>query len=63
MTDLRQALADYLRIRRQLGFKLTSDQRLLENFVAFLERAGAVRITPIGRGWRHTSTRPRRSPR
>jgi integrase/recombinase XerD len=45
MTDLRQALADYLRIRRQLGFKLTSDERLLENFGAFLERAGAVRIT------------------
>jgi integrase/recombinase XerD len=45
MTDLRQALMDYLRIRRRLGFKLTSDQRLLEQFVAFLERAGAVRIT------------------
>ena len=45
MTDLRQALADYLRIRRQLGYKLKADERLLENFVAFLERAGAVRIT------------------
>ena len=45
MSDLRQALADYLRIRRRLGFKLTADQRLLEQFVAFLERAGAVRIT------------------
>lgn len=45
MTPLAQALQDYLRIRRRLGFKLKTDQRLLENFVAFLERAGAQRIT------------------
>jgi integrase/recombinase XerD len=45
MTPLRQALADYLRIRRQLGFKLKADQRMLENFIDFLERAGAQRIT------------------
>jgi integrase len=45
MTPLRQALEDYLRIRRRLGFKLKDDQRLLENFVGFLERAGAQRIT------------------
>ena len=45
MTPLRQALADYLRVRRRLGFKLKVDQRLLENFVAFLEAAGAERIT------------------
>jgi integrase/recombinase XerD len=45
MIPLRQALEDYLRIRRRLGFQLTSDQRLLENFVAFLEQAGAQRIT------------------
>jgi integrase/recombinase XerD len=45
MTSLRQALSDYLRIRRRLGFKLKSDQRLLENFVGFLEQAGATRIT------------------
>jgi integrase/recombinase XerD len=45
MTDLRQALSDCLRIRRQLGYKLKADERLLENFVAFLEQAGAVRIT------------------
>ena len=43
--SLRQALQDYLSIRRQLGFKLKTDQRLLENFVEFLERAGAERIT------------------
>jgi integrase/recombinase XerD len=45
MNDLRQILKDYLLIRRQLGYKLKADERLLENFVAFLERAGAVRIT------------------
>jgi len=45
MTPLRQALHDYLRTRRQLGFKLVSDQRHLENFVGFLEWAGAERIS------------------
>jgi len=45
MIPLGQALEDYLRIRRRLGFELKSDQLLLENFVAFLERAGAERIT------------------
>jgi integrase/recombinase XerD len=45
MIPLRQALEDYLRIRRRLGFKLKADQRLLEDFVGFLERAGAERIT------------------
>ena len=45
MTPLRQALSDYLRIRRRLGFKLETDQPLLERFVEFMERAGAERIT------------------
>lgn len=45
MIPLRQALDDYLRIRRRLGFKLVADQRLLESFVGFLEQAGAQRIT------------------
>jgi integrase/recombinase XerD len=45
MIPLRQALDDYLRIRRGLGFKLVSDQRLLESFVGFLEQAGATKIT------------------
>ena len=45
MTPVRQALADYLRIRRRLGFKLEGDQRMLENFVGFLEQASAQRIT------------------
>jgi integrase len=45
MMSLRQALDEYLRIRRGLGFKLVSDQRLLESFVGFLEQAGAPHIT------------------
>ena len=45
MIELREALADYLRIRRRLGFKLKADQRLLEDFVGFLEQAGAELIT------------------
>jgi len=45
MTSLRQALEDYLRTRRQLGFQLKADQLLLENFVAFMQRTGAERIT------------------
>jgi integrase/recombinase XerD len=42
---LRAALADYLRIRRALGYKLTKDERALRNFVAFLEACDAVRVT------------------
>ena len=45
MISLRQALADYLRIRRRLGFEMPQDARLLEGFVEFLEQAGAERIT------------------
>lgn len=45
MTALREVLADYLRIRRGLGFEMPQDGRLLEGFVEFLERAGADTIT------------------
>jgi integrase/recombinase XerD len=45
MIGLRQALEDYLRIRRQLVLELKATERQLEKFVCFLERAGAVRIT------------------
>ena len=45
MSTLREALGDYLRIRRGLGFELRQEGRILEGFVAFLERAGADRIT------------------
>ena len=45
MTALREALDEYLMIRRQLGFKLENDGRLLERFVAFTEQAGHSRVT------------------
>jgi integrase/recombinase XerD len=45
MIDLRAALHDYLRIRRQLGFELKHAGRLLEDYVRFMERAGARHIT------------------
>jgi integrase/recombinase XerD len=45
VTGLRDALTDYLQLRRRLGFEMPQDGRLLEGFVTFLERAGAQRIT------------------
>ncbi len=45
MSTLREALADYLLIRRRLGFTMPQDGRLLEGFVGFLEQAHAQRIT------------------
>ncbi len=45
MTTLREALCDYLRIRRGLGFELREEGRILERFVEFMERVGAERIT------------------
>ncbi|MGA2930224.1 MAG: tyrosine-type recombinase/integrase [Solirubrobacteraceae bacterium] len=45
MSDLRQAVAEYLRLRRAVGYKLERDGQLLPGFIEFLERAGAERIT------------------
>jgi integrase/recombinase XerD len=45
MSALRQAAADYIMVRRALGSKLERHPRLLENFVAYLEAAGARTIT------------------
>lgn len=45
MSTLEQALGDYLRLRRGLGYELERDEPQLERFVAFLEQAGAERIT------------------
>ena len=45
MSQLRDALDDYLTIRRQLGFKLENDGRLLAEFVAFVEHAGHTTVT------------------
>jgi integrase len=45
MSPLRQALADYLALRRALGYKLAYAEKLLGQFVSFLEDAGASTIT------------------
>lgn len=45
MNELRAGIADYLELRRSLGFKLKKDERLLSDFAAFMERRGATRIT------------------
>src|SRR5207248_10900737 len=45
MTDLRQALNDYLAMRRALGFKLQRAGQLLPGFVTYMEQAGAATIT------------------
>jgi integrase/recombinase XerD len=43
--SLKQALKDYLRIRRSLGFRLRNEEGLLGNFVDFLHAAGAPYVT------------------
>jgi integrase/recombinase XerD len=45
MSALRSALADYLALRRSLGFALDRTERLLTQFVAYLEAAGAEAVT------------------
>jgi integrase len=45
MTALGDALADYLTVRRALGFKLREHEWALTSFVLFLERAGASAVT------------------
>jgi integrase len=45
MTTLRGAVADYLTIRRALGYKLREHEWALASFVSFLEDAGASTLT------------------
>lgn len=42
---LRQPLADYLSLRRSLGFKLVRHEKLLAQFLTHLEDAGAAVVT------------------
>ena len=44
MSNLREGIADYLELRRSLGFKLKKDERLLLDFAQFMERRRATRI-------------------
>jgi integrase/recombinase XerD len=43
--ELRQAARDYVAVRRALGSRLQRHPALLENFIAYLEAAGATTIT------------------
>lgn len=45
MSPLRAALADYLAVRRALGYKLERAEKLLGQFIAYLEERGAQTIT------------------
>ncbi len=45
MSPLRQALADYLRMRRALGYKLERAGKLLPQFVDYLEQSSADTVT------------------
>lgn len=45
MSPLRQALEEYLAVRRALGFKLQEPDRALRQFVAFVQAQGASVIT------------------
>lgn len=49
---LRDALGDYLAVRRSLGFGLARDGLLLAQFVTFLEEAGATTVTAeLAQAW------------
>lgn len=45
MKALKEAIQDYLALRRDLGFKLKKHSRLLDEFALFLEHAGESPIT------------------
>jgi len=45
MSELREALEEYLALRHSLGFELRLPTRALRNFVTFVEDEGASRIT------------------
>jgi integrase/recombinase XerD len=45
MKALKEAIQDYLTLRRGLGFKLKRHGRFLKEFALFLEQAGEPRIT------------------
>lgn len=45
MSALRAHVADYLRLRRALGYRLEREERLLGQFCSYLEAAGAATVT------------------
>ena len=67
MSWLREVLGDYLRMRRALGYKLDGPDRLLDQFVTYLEQTGALTVTienavawatqPAGADWGYWGAR------
>ncbi|MGH8989738.1 MAG: tyrosine-type recombinase/integrase [Acidimicrobiales bacterium] len=52
MSGLRAGLCDYLALRRSLGYKLVRTGAVLEDFVAFAEKAGATHVsTELALSW------------
>jgi integrase len=45
MSPVRQALAGYLAVRRALGYKLARQEKLLGQFITYLEAAGGQTVT------------------
>ena len=45
MITLREALQEYVMLRRSLGYKFRDDARSLERFVAFMEERRELHIT------------------
>jgi hypothetical protein len=51
-TVLREALVDYLALRRSLGYALVRDEKLLNQFIGWLDEQGHDRITvDAALGW------------
>ncbi len=44
MSPLRHALADYLVVRRALGFKLQRAEKLLDQFLTYVEQCGETHL-------------------
>jgi integrase/recombinase XerD len=63
MTTLRQAVEDYLSLRRALGFKLNDVGLAFRSFLAFCENEGAAVVTAeLARRWAvSTNASPRRA--
>ena len=47
MTDLRQALTDYLAVRRAMGSRLVRAEKLLAQFLTYLEERGQTRLCTV----------------
>jgi hypothetical protein len=45
MSELREAVEQYLQLRSELGYKMHRVTRMLRSFVAFAEQEGAADIT------------------